>query len=129
MSTEQIVVAALARTPVKGLRVNARPQVLLERGGVRFDRSFFLVDERGRMVNGKHLGALSSVTAEIDDGGRQLTLTFPAREVLTGPIERGQALEARFFSRSRQARLRLGPFSAALSEHAGQPLRLLAPAD
>jgi uncharacterized protein len=129
MPTKQIRVAALASTPIKGLRLTARPQVLLERGGLRFDRSFFLVDERGRMVNGKHLGALSSVTAEIDDGGRQLTLTFPAGDVLSGPIERGRALEARFFSRTRRARLLLGPFSSALSEHAGQSLRLLAPAD
>ena len=67
MPTGQILVAALASTPIKGLRVTARPRVLLERGGVRFDRSFFLVDERGWMVNGKHLGALNSVTAEIDD--------------------------------------------------------------
>jgi uncharacterized protein len=129
MSTEEIRVAALASTPIKGLRLTARPQVLIERGGMRFDRSFFIVDERGRMVNGKHLGALSSVTAEIGEGGRRLTLTFPGGEVVSATIEHGEALEARFFSRSRDARLLLGPFSSALSEHAGQSLRLLAPAD
>jgi uncharacterized protein YcbX len=126
---EQIRVAALATTPVKGLRVTARPQVLLERGGVRFDRSFFLVDEHGRMVNGKHLGALNSVTADIDEDGRRLGLAFPGGEVVSGPVELGEPLEARFFSRSRTARVLLGPFSAALSEHAGQSLRLVAPAD
>jgi hypothetical protein len=129
MPTEQIRVAVLAGTPIKGLRLTARRQVLLEPGGVRFDRSFFLVDERGRMVNGKHLGALSSVTAELDDLGQRLTLTFPGGEVLSGPIEHGEALEVSFFSRSRHARALLGPFSSALSEHAGQSLRLLAPAD
>jgi uncharacterized protein len=129
MPREQIRVAALASTPIKGLRMSARPQVVLTQDGVRFDRSFFLVDERDRMVNGKHLGALNSVTAELDAGGQRLTLTFPGGEVLSGPIERGKALEARFFSRSRRARVLLGPFSSALSEHAGQSLRLLAPAD
>jgi uncharacterized protein YcbX len=128
MPDEQIRVAALASTPIKGLRVTARPEVVLERGGVRFDRSLFLVDERDRMVNGKHLGALNSVTADIDEG-RLLTLTFPGGEVLSGPLELGEALEARFFSHSRSARALLGSFSAALSEHAGQPLRLVAPAD
>jgi uncharacterized protein YcbX len=128
MPDEQIRVAALASTPIKGLRVTARPEVVLERGGVRFDRSLFLVDERDRMVNGKHLGALNSVTADIDEG-RLLTLTFPGGEVLSGPLELGEALEARFFSHSRSARALLGPFSAALSEHAGQSLRLVAPAD
>jgi uncharacterized protein len=129
MPAEHIRVAALASTPIKGLRMTARREVVLERGGVRSDRSLFLVDDRGRMVNGKHLGALNSVTAEIDKGERRLTLTFPGGEVLSGPIEPGEALEARFFSRSRSARVLLGPFSSALSEHAGQALRLLAPAD
>jgi uncharacterized protein YcbX len=129
MPAEHIRVAALASTPIKGLRMVARAQLMLERGGVRFDRSFFLADERGRMVNGKHLGALNSVTAEIDGGQRRLTVRFPDGEVLSAPIERGEALEARFFSRSRPARVLLGPFSSGLSEYAGQSLRLLAPAD
>jgi uncharacterized protein YcbX len=129
MPTGDIRVAALASTPIKGLRMSARSQLLLEPGGARGDRSFFLVDELGRMVNGKHLGALNSVTAEIDEGPQRLTLTFPGGEALSGPIERGATLEARFFTRSRPARALLGPFSRALSEHAGQPLQLVAPAD
>jgi uncharacterized protein YcbX len=129
MPIKQIRVAALASTPIKGLRMTTRPRVVLERGGVRFDRSFFLVEERGRMVNGKHIGSLSSLTADIDEDQQQLTLTFPGGETLSGPIERGEALEARFFSHSRPASVLLGPFSSALSEHAGQSLRLVAPDD
>jgi uncharacterized protein YcbX len=80
MSREQIRVAALASTPIKGLRVTARPWVLLERGGVRSDRSLFLVDERGRMVNGKHLGALNSLTAEIDARRFRMSLELGGAE-------------------------------------------------
>ncbi|HWX95323.1 MAG TPA: MOSC N-terminal beta barrel domain-containing protein [Solirubrobacteraceae bacterium] len=129
MAEDRIRVVALAITPVKSLRITARSEVLLERGGIRGDRAFFLVDELGRMVNGKHLGALNSVAAELDEDEQRLTLTFPSGEVLSGPIERGEQLEARFFSRSLPARVIEGPLSAALSEHAGQALRLVAPAD
>jgi len=124
MSEGSIRVAGLATTPIKGLRVAARSEVLLKRAGMRGDRRFFLVDERARMVNGKHLGALNTVTAEFDEQEQRLTLAFADDEVLSGVVESGQELEASFFSRARAARTVLGPFSAALSEHAGQPLRL-----
>jgi uncharacterized protein YcbX len=129
MQTPGVLVAALTRTPIKGLRVSAASQVFLEPRGVRGDRRFYLVDESGRMLNGKHLGALNTVTSELDEQQQMLTLTFPDGSVLSAPIERGPALETRFFSRPRRARMLIGPFSAALSEHAGQPLQLVAPAD
>lgn len=129
MPAPGIVVATLTTTPIKGLRVSTRPHVVLERGGLRGDRSFYLIDEHGRMVNGKHLGALNSVVADLDDDGRQLTLTFPGGEVISGSIERGPDVETRFFSHTRRAMVLSGPFASALSQHAGQPLRLVAPAD
>jgi uncharacterized protein YcbX len=54
-------VDALQTTPVKGLRVVAREQVLLTPTGASEDRRFYLVDDRGRMVNGKQLGSLNEV--------------------------------------------------------------------
>jgi hypothetical protein len=117
-ATPGIVVSALRSTPIKGLRIATRQHVMLERGGVRGDRRFYLVDERGRMVNGKHIGALNSVLADLDDDERLLTLAFPSGEVLGGPIELGPELQTSFFSRTRAARVLLGPFSAALSDHA-----------
>jgi uncharacterized protein YcbX len=129
MSAPGIVVAALRSTPIKGLRIRAREQVTLERGGVRGDRRLYLVDERGRMINGKHVGALNAVVADLDEDERQLTLTFPGGDVLSAAIERGPEVQTNFLSRTRAARVLLGPFSEALSEHAGQALRLVAPAD
>jgi uncharacterized protein YcbX len=129
MPASAIVVATLTTTPIKGLRVSTRQQVVLERAGLRGDRSFYLIDEHGRMVNGKHLAALNSVVADLDDDGRQLTLTFPGGEVISGAIERGPGVETRFFSQTRPALVLSGPFASALSQHAGQPLRLVAPAD
>jgi uncharacterized protein len=128
MATKRIRVAALATTPVKGLRIAARSQVMLEREGVRNDRRFYLVDERGRTVNGKHLGALNEVRADLDDENR-LTLTFPNGAVVAGEVEQGETLNTTFHSNPRQARSLLGAYSSALSDHVGQTLRLVAPAD
>jgi uncharacterized protein YcbX len=115
--------------PVKGLRAAATAQAVLEEGGIRGDRRFYLVDERGRMVNGKDLGALNTVAAELDEHEQLLSLTFPSGDLVRGAIERGPALQTRFHSGVRRARTVIGPFSSALSEHAGVPLRLVAPAD
>jgi MOSC domain-containing protein len=126
-------VAALSLAPVKGLRVARVGQLALEPGGVRGDRRFYLVEGRGWMVNGKHSSALNEIEAELagdehGDGGL-LTLRFPDGSAASGPIELGEPLQTRFHSRPREARPVLGPFSAALSEHAGEQLRLVQAVD
>jgi uncharacterized protein YcbX len=123
-----IRVSGLSTTPVKGLRITTPASVALERAGVRGDRRFYLIDDRARMINGKHTGALNEVVAELEDDER-LALTFPGGARVCGATELGEELETRFFSSVRQARLVHGPFSAALSEHAGEELRLVRAAD
>jgi len=99
--------------------------VLLDSDGARGDRVFFLVDERGRMVNAKRSAALNQVVAELGEGG-ELSLAFPdGRRVAATPAP-GESVEVRFYSLTRPARAIDGPFSQALSEHAGLPLRLVA---
>ncbi len=124
-------VTALSTTPVKGLRIARRERVLVERGGARGDRCFYLIDERGRMINGKHSGALSEIVAELaeDASGGTLTLRLPDGRAVSGPTELGEELDTRFFSRERRARLVRGPFAQAISEHAGEALRLVRAAD
>lgn len=124
-------VAALSIAPVKGLRIARAEQLALKPGGARGDRRFYIVEERGWMVNGKHSGAFHEVVAELDregDAEERLTLRFPDGSVVAGPVELGEPLQTRFFSRPREARLVLGPFSEALSRHAGEDLRLVQPA-
>jgi hypothetical protein len=123
-----IRVAALSTTPVKGLRIAMPRGVELERSGAHGDRRFYLIDDRGRMINGKHSGALSEIAAALDDNER-LTLTFADGARVSAATELGERVETRFFSDPRTARLVRGPFSAALSEHAGEPLRLVCAAD
>lgn len=124
-------VAALSLAPVKGLRLARTQQLFLDPGGARGDRRFYLVEDRGWMVNGKHSAAFNEVVAELadeeQDGEERLTLRFPDGSTVSESVELGEPLQTRFFSRPREARLVLGPFSQALSEHAGEQLRLVRP--
>jgi uncharacterized protein YcbX len=117
-------VAALQTTPVKGLRVVARDAIELTETGVADDRRFYLVDDRGRMVNGKQLGALHEVVATLRDD--QLELAFPDGTRVRGPLALAQeTLATTFFSRPTPARELLGDFGAALSAHVGRSVRVV----
>ena len=53
--------------PVKALGLVHRDEVDLEPFGVRENRRFFLVDDDGRMMNGKMIGPLVRVVPDYDD--------------------------------------------------------------
>jgi uncharacterized protein YcbX len=119
------VVASLAITPVKGTRLQAVESISLDERGVRENRRFYLINERGRMVNGKPVGELQTIVSRYDDGERQLELEFPDGRVLSGEVELGDEITTRFFSRQAKARVVLGEWSEAISAHVGRPLRLV----
>jgi uncharacterized protein YcbX len=120
-----IHVRALLITPIKGLRVTPREELMLERAGVRDNRRFYLVDERGRMVNGKQIGELTELRSEYRDADRSLTLTLPDGERISGAVCLGEEIDTRFFRRTLRASVVLGPWSDAISTHVGRPLRLV----
>jgi uncharacterized protein YcbX len=117
-------VAWISVTPVKGLRLHQRDAVELTEDGVPGDRAFFIVDEAARMVSATRLGPLVAVVPEYD--GETLTLRFPNGDTVTGPVELEPPEEVRFGGLTLHARPVNGAFSAALSEHCGKPLRLIA---
>jgi uncharacterized protein YcbX len=112
-------------TPVKGLRVVSHDEIELTRDGADGDRRFYLVDERGWVVNGKQLGNLNEVVATYDHADRELELRFPDSVCVAGTIELGEPLQTRFRSRPAQARELLGAFGAALSDHVGRQVRIV----
>jgi uncharacterized protein YcbX len=112
-------------TAVKGLRVVAHEDIELTRDGAAGDRRFYLVDERGRMVNGKQLGNLNEVVAAYDGDERRLELRFPDGAHVAGAIDLGPPLQTTFYSRPAQARELLGAFGEALSDHTGRPVRIV----
>lgn len=112
-------------TVVKGLRVVAHEAIELTRHGAVGDRRFYLVDERGRVVNSKQLANLNEVVASYDDAKRQLELRFPGDRQVAGTIELGPPMQATFHSRPAQARELRGAFGEALSDHIGRPVRIV----
>jgi len=118
-----VLVTALAIAAVKGTQLRPVEQIELGNDGARGNRRFFIVDARDRMLNGKQLGQLNSVVATCGDG--TLRLSFPQGRVVEDRIELAEQITARFFSRSREARLVRGPWARALSQHVGQPVRLV----
>jgi uncharacterized protein YcbX len=120
-------VTGLSTTAVKGMRLRRVERVELDELGARGDRSFCVIDERARMVNGKQLGELQAVVADHDPGTGGFSLSFPDGARVHGSIEYAATVEFRFFSRQMQGRELHGPWSVALSEFVGRPLRLVAP--
>ncbi len=120
-------VAWISIAPVKGLGLVARDAVELTPEGVVENRRFHVVDDRGRMVNGKRFGAFVQVRPDYDDAAQRLSLAFPDGTEATGPVELGEPVASFFYGRRRTGHLVLGPFSAALSAFAGAELRLVRP--
>ncbi|HXE44998.1 MAG TPA: MOSC domain-containing protein [Conexibacter sp.] len=119
-------IAWISFTPVKGLRVQELREAELTGTGIVGDRAFLLVDATGAMANGKRHGALLAVVAEHDAAEGRLTLRFPDGRVVEDAIELGAPEDVGFYRGALRVRPVAGPFSAALSEHAGAALRLVA---
>jgi uncharacterized protein YcbX len=105
--------------------MHGRERIVLGRDGARGDRAMFLVDERGRMVNGKHHPTLTAVIAELHEDGT-LAIELPGGGRVEGEPRHGEELQVRFYSMVRDAHAIEGPFSEALSAFVGAPLRLVA---
>lgn len=120
MHVERIAIA-----PVKGLGLNHPEAVAVTATGVPCDRRYAMVDARDRLANGKRLGTLVRVRASCADDPERLWLDLPDGSRVGGSVEVGDPVGAIFYSRPRPARFVLGGYSEALSDLAGQPLRLI----
>jgi hypothetical protein len=121
----EVRVSRLLTTPVKGLRIIPRDEVRLGPSGVIENRRFFLVDEGDGMVNGKRLKELQRVIADYSHEQRELTLHFPDGGIVSGTIRPGAMFAASWFGTAVPAVEVDGPWSAALSEYVGAPVRLV----
>jgi uncharacterized protein YcbX len=123
-------VAWISIAPVKGLALQHRESVRLEHFGVRENRRFHLIGEDGRLLNGKQLAPLVRISAEWDEDSGTLALGFPDGNVLEGEVELGDTVSTSFYGRRHvEGRVIDGPWSNALSEFVGQPLRLVQPTE
>ncbi len=116
-------VTQLSVTPVKGTRVFPVPAIDLAREGADGNRRFYVIDGRGRVVNGKRSGELQQVLASVHDGS--LRLMFPGGAEVEDRISLGDQVQAKLYAGLRPGRLVRGPFSAALSEHIGRKVEIV----
>lgn len=110
---------------MKGLRVVRRERIELTPAGAADDRRFYLVDERGRMLNSKRIGGLNEVVASYRHDERALELRFPDGTLVAGAVELGEPLQTLFHTRPARARELRGAFGAALSGHLRRPVRIV----
>ena len=118
-------VTSITYAPVKGLGLVHVDEVELELTGVRENRRFHLIDDDGRLINGKFAGTLVQVAATAGRDGESLSLRFHDGSVQAGPVTLGNGVETNFYGRPVAGRLVNGTFAKALSEYAGRSLRLV----
>jgi uncharacterized protein len=118
-------VARLSIAPVKALALVHPDVVDLTPAGVAGDRSFYLLDEDGRLFKGKHHGPLVRIRPEYDAARDRLTLAFPDGARVEAPVRLAGPVQTAFYGeRIVAGRVVDGPFAAALSAYAGRRLRL-----
>jgi uncharacterized protein YcbX len=118
-------IAWISISPVKGLALRQLEQCELTEAGVAGDRAFFLVDENGRLVNSKGLGALQQLVPRFDEETDVLELGFPDGTAVDGQVALDGSLEAQFWGVAVPVRVVDGPWSGAISGFAGRSLRLV----
>jgi uncharacterized protein YcbX len=118
-----VTITALYTAAIKGTRLLSVPQVQLDERGAAGDRKFFVADTRDRMRNGKQIGRLQAIVATYTPP--RLRLEFPDGSSVEDDVELGEPVLTRFFSHEVTGRVVIGPWSEALSDFCGEPLRLL----
>lgn len=119
-------VSWISITPVKGMRISEVDAVDVTPEGVAGDRCFFLAGPDGAMVNGKRHGSLQQITPTFDLRARRLGLVFPDGSRIEDEVRLGDPEAVSFFGNPETARPVSGDFSAAVSDHVGHRLRLMA---
>jgi uncharacterized protein len=118
-------VSRLSIAPVKGMALVHPSEIRLERFGVASNRRFHVVDADGRRYGQIRNGTLARIAAEYDTDAERLTLRFPDGNVAEGEVVLRDPIVTDFYGRPVPGRLVEGPWSNAVSDFAGQPLRLV----
>ena len=122
-------VAWIAVAPVKSMALAQLDRAVLGMNGIEGDRAFALIDADGRRFNGKRVGQLALIRPEFVSDAARLTLHFPDGTSVGGAVALDAPIDAFFSGDTRSVRPVIGPWAEALTDFAGQPLRLVAMAD
>jgi uncharacterized protein YcbX len=121
-------IARFSIAPVKSMALAHPEEIRLERHGAVGDRCFYLIDAEGALFGGSKLGRLVRIRAAVDEREKRLRLEFPSGAVVEGSTDaRGEAVTTDFWGRRTAGCVVPGPWTEALSDYAGQPLRVVRP--
>jgi uncharacterized protein len=118
-------VSRLSIAPVKGMALVHPDEIQLERFGVASNRRFHVVDTDGRRYGQIRNGTLARIAADYEADAERLILRFPDGDVAEGEVVLRDPIVTDFYGRPVPGRLVEGPWSNAVSDFAGQPLRLV----
>src|SRR5688500_15474691 len=118
-------VARLSIAPVRGLGLQHPSSIELTEMGVVNDRRFYLVDERGRIVDRLTVGRLVQIAAETDADATWLRLTLPDGRVIEDDVRLAEPVRTDVYNRVAIGHVVDGPWGAALSAFAQKPVLLV----
>ncbi len=118
-------VMRLSIAPVRSLALEHPTEILLTENGVAEDRRFYLIDERGFLVDRVVVGRLVQASGHTDPDGEALRVTLPDGRLLEGDVRLGEAVETPLHGRIAIGHVVVGPWGDALSPLAGRPVRVV----
>jgi len=118
-------VAWLHVAPVKGLRIDERDRIELGPNGVADDRLFCIVDETGRLLNGKRLAPLSRIVARYDAKEEHLELRMPDGSSVGDVVAVAAPITVTIYGHAAPGHVVYGPWADALSDEIGHPVNLV----
>ena len=118
-------VARLSYAPVRALGLLHPDHIDLTEAGLVNDRRFYLVDERGRLVDRLLAGGLVRVAAETNDDATWLRMTFPDGQVVEGDVRLDEPVRTEMYGRLAVGHVVGGPWAAALEPYAHRRVLLV----
>ena len=118
-------VARFSIAPVRSLGLLHPDEIELTEQGVVEDRRFYLIDERGKLVDRHVSGPLVRVATWTDPEARTLRFDLPDGRRIDGEVELGEPVETYIYGRTAVGHVVQGPWGAALEGIAGRPVRVV----
>lgn len=120
------VVSTLRVAPVKGLATVSRDSVEIDEHGVAEDRRLLLLDDAGAVVTLRSHPHLVQVVPDLDLDGGTISVTLPDGSRASSRLDEAAApAQAHLYGKDRSGRVLDGDVSAALSEVAGERVRVV----
>jgi len=118
-------IAAIYTSPVKSFSLEQPQSVTVGYSGIVEDRRFHLVDADGRLLTQRQEGRLALLKAQYSAETEVLAVQFPDGSALESTTELGDPTNTVLWGRQVPGREVTGPWSEAVSQFCGSPIRLV----